>query len=631
MTEIIKEILKLLPDDKVSDAAFEGANIVLYTKDEEFFMDNKGMIKKVVDEFKKRIELRPDPSITMDMEKAEKAIKKIVPAEAKIGSINFDPQRSMVNIESEKPGLAIGKQGATLREIRSKTLWVPVVKRKPALRSKLIEEIRAVLYQNSDYRRKFLDRTGHRIYDGWIRQKKNEWIRMTYLGGGRQVGRSCLFLQTPESRVLLDCGVNVAASDTDAYPILDAPEFNINDLDAVIISHSHLDHCGFVPYLFKYGYRGPVYCTAPTRDVTALLTLDYVKIMKNEGKDPIYSTDDVKEMVKHTIIIDYEEVTDITPDVRMTLYNSGHILGSAMVHLHVGNGLHNLLYTADLKYGSTKLLDPAITKFPRLETLMIEGTYGGKDNILPSKNEQEDYLSAQITKTIKRGGKVLIPVLGTGRAQEVMLIVEDLIRSGKLDKVPVYIDGMVWDVTAIHTAYPEYLNNFVRKQIFHKNANPFLAEMFKKVGSSKERRQLIEDTGPCVILATSGMLVGGPSVEYLKGLADNPKNSLLFVCYQGEGSLGRRIQRGERELTFKDGMKQHVEPINMEIVTIEGFTGHCGRRQLMNFVHDCIPRPKRVIINHGENSRCLDLASSLHKTFNMETTSPRNLEAVRII
>lgn len=631
MSEITKEILKLLPADKISDAAFEGANIVLYTKDKEFFLDNNGLIKKVVDEFKKRIELRPDPSITTDMEKAEKMIRKIVPEDAKIGNVLFEPQRSMVTIEAEKPGLAIGKQGTTLREIRVKTLWVPVVKRRPAIRSKLIEEIRAVLYQNSDYRRKFLDKTGHRIYDGWIRQKKNEWIRITYLGGGRQVGRSSLFLQTPESRVLIDCGINVAASGAEAYPILDAPEFNINELDAIIVSHSHLDHCGFVPYLFKFGYRGPVYCTAPTRDVMALLTLDYVKIMKNEGKEPIYSTDDIKEMVKHTIILDYEEVTDVTPDVRLTFYNAGHILGSSMVHLHVGNGLHNLLYTGDLKYGKTKLLDPAVTSFPRLETLMIESTYGGKDNILPSKKECEDFLAGLITKTIQRGGKILIPVLGSGRAQEVMLIVEDLIRNGLLEKIPVYIDGMVWDVTAIHTAYPEYLNNYVRKQIFHRNANPFLADFFKRVGSSKERKQLVEDTGPCVILATSGMLVGGPSVEYLKELADNPKNTMVFVCYQGEGSLGRRIQRGERELIFKDGMKQEITPIKMEINTIDGFTGHSGRRQLMNFLHDCNPRPKKVIINHGESSRCLDLASSMHKAYNIETSCPRNLEAVRIV
>ena len=624
---IIKEILSQLPEEKISDACFEGANIVLYTKDKDFFLDNNGLIRKIVNNIKKRIELRPDPAITLDVEDSEKIIKEVIPEGAGVDKVIFDPQRSRVIIEAEKPGLAIGKQGDILREIRKKTLWVPLIRRKPAIRSQLIENIRAVLYQNSDYRRKFLDKIGHRIYDGWIREKKNEWIRVSYLGGARQVGRSCLFLQTPESRVLLDCGVNIA-TDKDAYPYLEAPEFNINDLDAVVLTHSHLDHCGFIPYLYKYGYRGPVYCTAPTRDVSALLLLDYVKIMRSNGKEPIFTIDDIKEMVKHTICLDYNEVSDITPDFRITLYNAGHILGSSMIHLHIGNGLHNIVYTGDMKFGKTRLLDTAVTKFPRVETLMIEGTYGGRENILESRKECEDEFADIIKRAIDRKGKVLVPVLGSGRAQEVLLIVENMIREGKIEKVPVFIDGSVWDITAIHTAYPEFLNGIVRKQIFHKDQNPFLSEIFKRVGSQKERTEVIEDTGSCIILATSGMLVGGPSVQYLKQLADNPKNTLLFVCYQGEGSLGRRIQRGEKEMSV-DGSKE-ITLVKMEVNTIEGFTGHSGRKELLNFVYRCDPKPKKVIVNHGESSRCLDLASSIHKLNRVETSAPRNLEAIRL-
>ncbi len=628
MAEIIKEILKFLPAKKISEAGFEGANIVLYTKDREFFLDNEGIIRKVVDEFKKRIELRPDPSICMQMEKAEREIRGIIPEDAGITNITFDPQRSIVEIETEKPGLAIGKQGSMLKDIREKTLWVAVIKRTPPIRSALIENTRAVLYQNSEYRRKFLDKVGHRIYDGWIRERKNEWIRITHLGGARQVGRSCLFLQTPESRILLDCGINVA-SDTEAFPFLDAPEFDINQLDAVIISHAHLDHSGFVPYLFKFGYRGPVYCTAPTRDVMSLLLLDYVKIMKAENKELIFDTDHIKEMVKHTITLEFEEVTDVTPDVRITLYNSGHILGSAMIHLHVGNGLHNILYTGDMKFGRTQLLEPAVTFFPRLETLIIESTYGGKANVMPPSREQDEFLKSIIKDTVARGGKILMPVLGSGRAQDVIVMLESMIRNKELDRIPVYIDGMVWDITAIHTAYPEFLNRIIRKQIFHKDQNPFLADIFKRIGSQKERMQVVEEEGPCVILATSGMLVGGPSVEYLRHLADNPRNTLLFSCYQAEGSLGFRIRNGEREVIFKNGAKQEVSKINMQVEKLE-ITDHSDRKQLMNFIFKVSPKPKKVIVVHGENSRCLDLASSIHKLGRIETTAPRNLEIVRV-
>jgi len=451
---------------------------------------------------------------------------------------------------------------------------------------------------------------------------------VTYLGGARQVGRSCILLQTPESRVLLDCGIDVA-SDEHAYPYLDSPDFNINELDAVIVSHSHLDHSGFVPYLFKFGYKGPVYCTSPTRDVMSLLQLDLVKIAKNEGKEPLFTSEEIKEMVKHTITLEYDEVTDITPDVRITLYNSGHILGSAMVHLHIGNGLHNLLYTGDLKYAKTHLLGTAVTEFPRLETLMIESTYGGRDNVMPTIREADEYLTNVIKETIKRKGKVLMPVLGSGRAQEVMVLIESLIRNGEIEEIPVYIDGMVWDITAIHTAYPEFLNSIVRKQIFHKDNNPFLNPIFKRIGSAKERKEVIDSKKPCVIIATSGMLVGGPSVEYLKALSENKKHSLVFSCYQPDGSLGYRIQHGEKEIMFKNGQKQDVFKINMEVHKLE-ITNHSDRKQLLNFVYRCNPKPKKVIINHGENSRCLDLSSSLHKLNRIETVAPRNLEAVRI-
>lgn len=628
MTEIIEEILKNLPQEKISSAVFEGANIVLYTKDREFFLDNKGLIKHIVNDIKKRIELRPDPSITVPAENAEAIIKKMIPEESGVSQIIFDKERSRVIIEADKPGLAIGKQGSILRDIRKQVLWVPIIRRTAAIRSELIENIRSVLYANSDYRRKFLDHVGHRIYDGWIRDRKKEWIRVSMLGGGRQVGRSSLLIQTPESRVLLDAGVNVA-SDDESYPMLEAPEFSLQDLDAVIVSHSHLDHSGFVPWLFKMGYRGPVYCTAPTRDIMSLLLLDYIKIQKGEGKDPLFTADDIREMVKHTICLDYEEVSDVTPDVRLTLYNAGHMLGSSMVHLHIGNGLHNLLYTSDVKYARTGLLEAASTEFPRLETLIIESTYGGQANVLPPQKESDQYLKDIITGTIKRGGKVLIPTLGSGRAQEIMIMIENLRKKGELEDIPIFIDGLVWDITAIHTAYPEFLNSNVRKSIFHKDANPFLSPIFRRVGSPKERAQVIEETAACVIIATSGMLVGGPSVHYLRQLATNPKNSLVFSCYQGDGSLGQRIQRGEREIVFKDGAKQEITEIKMEVHKIE-ITNHSDRRQLMNFVQSCSPRPRKIIINHGENSRCLDLASTLHKKYRVETNCPRNLESIRL-
>ncbi len=630
--DILKNILKELPD-VIKNASFEGANIVLYTTDKNFFLKEEKQIRAIVDKIKKRIELRAESSLLLEKEKAKAEIKKIIPKEAEITDIIFDVQRSIVIIEVKKPGLAIGKGGEILKEIKQRTFWIPQVIRSPAIRSKITENIRNVLYLNDSYRKRFLNSVGKKIYKEWSPEKMKEWVRLTFLGGARQVGRSCLLLHTPESKILLDCGVDVAASNKEKFPHLDVSEFNLKEIDAIIVSHAHLDHGGLVPYLYKMGYRGPIYLTTPTRDILSLLALDYISVSYKQAVHPLYSTADIKEMVKHSICLDYNSVTDITPDIRLTFYNAGHCLGSSMVHLNIGNGLHNLLYTADMKYERTRTLESAVTQFPRLETLIIESTYGAREDVLPNRKDSEELLLKTIKETITRKGKVLIPVLGVGRSQEVMLIINDAIKTGALEKIPVYVDGMVSDVTAIHTVYPNFLNNTVRREIFQ-NRNPFSSEIFKQVGSPAERKEIVQG-GPCVILATSGMLVGGASVEYLRELADSKRNSIIFVCYQGANSLGRQIQEGSKngslkELHFNVEGKEEVAPFKMQVTTIDGLTGHSGRNQLLAFVNNIKPRPRRIILNHGESSKCIDLASTLYKLHRIETSAPRNLETIRL-
>lgn len=633
MTKIIDEIMKEMPSDaNISDAGFEGANIVLYTKNADFFFDNKGVIKKIVDNIKKRVELRPDPSLCLDMEDSKKVIETLLPKETGNTNIIFDPQRSRVIIEAEKPGVAIGRGGEVLKEIKKRILWVPLVRRIPPIRSPLIENIRAVLYESSDYRRKFLNKIGKRIYEGWTKGRKEEWVRISCLGAAREVGRSCFLLQTPESKVLLDCGINVAAPTEHAFPYLDAPEFNIHDLDAVIVSHAHLDHIGIVPYVFKMGYRGPVYMTAPTRDVGALLCLDYITLSHREGEEPIYSAADVKEMVKHTICLDYEEVSDITPDVRITLYNAGHNLGSSMVHMHIGNGLHNYMYSGDFNYETSNLLAAAATKFPRLESVMMESTYGSKKDIVPSRKESEQKLLEIINETAKNKGKILMPVLGVGRSQEIMIILERAMREGKIPKMPIYIQGMLWDVSAIHTAYPDFFNARVKKSIFQRDQNPFLSDCFERIKSQKEMKPLIEGKGPFIVMATSGMLTGGPSLVYLKAFAENSKNSLIMTCYQGVGSYGRKLEDGERELLFMipGTSKQEALNVKMGVYSIKGFSGHSNWKQLNSWVQHLDPRPRKVMVIHGEQSKCIELASNIYQQNRMETSAPKCLESIRL-
>lgn len=625
--DILKNIKERFSGD-ITDAMFEGANIVLYTANKNFFREGEGKIKAVVDEIKKRIELRADQKVLLDETATQKKIKEIVPPEAEIENIIFDPQRSIVIIEAKKPGLVIGKQGLILEEIRKETFWIPQVQRSPAIKSQITENIRSVLYANNNYRRKFLDSIGEKIYKEWDPGKKDGWIRLVFLGGSRQVGRSCILLQTPNSRILLDCGIDVASQGTDKFPHLDAPEFDLTQLDAIILSHAHLDHCGLLPYLYKMGYKGPVYMTPPSRDIAALLALDFIGVAYKQAEKPLFSSTDIKEMVKHSICLNFNEVTDVTPDVRLTFYNAGHVLGSALVHLNIGNGAHNLLYTGDYKYVKTRLLDQAITSFPRVETVITESTYGSKIDILPPRAKSEEQLVEAVKVTIERGGKVLIPELGLGRAQESMMVLEDAMSSGKIPKVPIYIDGMIWDINAIHTAYPDFLSNRVRSQIFQ-DKNPFMSNIFSRVGSPQERKNVFEG-GPCIVLATSGMLVGGASVEYFREFASNSLNSVVFVCYQGVGSLGRQVQDGLKETKMIVEGKEEIVKINLEVHTIAGFSAHPGRNEILAFFNNMRPKPKRIIVNHGEISKSLDLASALYKLNRVETNVPRTLETLRL-
>lgn len=626
MADILKSIKEDLPN-VVSDVEFEGANIVLYTKDKEFFKTGEDKVRDVVNKVKKRIELRAEKEILLSEEETDKTIRAIVPEEADITNIIFDVQRSSLIIEAKKPGLVIGKQGSILSDIKKTTMWSPNVRRSPLIASKITEKVRSVLYANNTYRRKFLDEIGKKIYKEWSSEKMDMWVRVTYLGSGRQVGRSCLLLQTPNSKILLDCGINPAISDgPEKFPYLNVPEVgDLNSIDAIILSHAHLDHSGLIPYIYKMGYKGPLYLTEPTRDIAALSCLDMIGIAYKQAASPLFRGEDVKEMVRHSIALNYGEVTDITPDIRITFYNAGHVLGSAQIHINIGNGLHNFVYGADTKYSKTRLLDPAVNHFPRVETLTLEATYGSKDDVLPPRKDVEARFVELAKEVIARNGKILLPELGLGHAQETVLRVEEAVRKGELPNIPVYIDGIVWDITAIHTAYPDFLSASVRNQIFQDN-NPFASEILKRVGSPAERKLVIEG-GPCIIIATSGMLVGGASVEYLKHLADSPNNLIVFGCYQAIGSTGRQLQEGNKEVTTSDGEKITV---NMQVETMYGLSAHSGRNELLQFISRMNPKPKKIIINHGEVSKCLDLASTIYKQNRIETSVPRNLETIRL-
>jgi len=607
----------------VSKVEFEGPELVIYTDDPKKFAEEADLIRVLARDLRKRIVVRPN--VLGDPERDAGKIRSVVPENAGITDLFFDPETGEVIIEAEKPGVVIGKNGATLREITREIGWTPKVVRTSPIESTTVKQIRQYLRSVRDEREEFLRTIGRRIHREVT--SRDQWVRVTCLGCCREVGRAAFLLSTPESRVLIDCGEKPGAT-SNGTPYLYVPEIHpLTQLDAVVITHAHLDHCALVPLLYKYGYDGPVYSTPATRDLSAMLQLDYLDVVRKESDKIPYTSKEVKEYIKHSITLNYGSVTDIAPDVKLTLHNAGHILGSAIAHFHLGEGLYNIAFTGDFNYQKTRLFNPAVSSFPRLEALFMESTYGGSHDQQPNRKEAEANLYQTVNTTLKRGGKVIIPAFAVGRSQEVMLALEEGIRNQRIPNVSVYLDGMIREATAIHTTYPEYLNSELRNQIFREGNNPFLSDCFVQVDSAEKREDVINGD-PAVIVSTSGMINGGPIMEYLRALGPDEKNTLVFVGYQADGTIGRRIQKGWREVPL--GWRESII-INLEVVTIDGFSGHSDRRQLMNYVSHLQPRPEKIFTVHGDENKTIDLASSIYKRHRIETRSPLNLETYRLI
>ncbi len=628
--EISQTIFEHVPKEaEITRIEFEGPALAVYTKKPEILIEQSYIVADIVNLIRKRIVVRSDPSVRSSEKDAERIIHEIVPREAEVTNIGFDPSLGEIIIEAKKPGLVIGKNGTFLQEIIKQTRWRPRILRSPPIPSKIMAHIRHYLHAESKERDRILRTVGERIFRPMVYGVGD--VRVTVLGGAQEVGRSAILVQTRESQVLFDCGINPGSRNSlEAFPRLDAPQFDVDLLDAVIISHSHLDHCGFLPFLFKYGYDGPVYCSAPTASLMTLLQLDYLDVLSKQGAMPPYDQKDVRETVLHTIPLRYGVVTDIAPDVRLTLHNAGHILGSSVTHLHIGEGLHNIVYTGDYKYAKTMLLEPATTEFPRVETIITESTYGAPRDTMPSRIEAEERLSSVINETLDQGGKVLIPVPAVGRAQEIMLIIDGYIRQGLLKEAPVFIEGMISEATAIHTAYPEYLSRQVRNRILHEGINPFQSDFFTLVEHPSAREEIVEGE-PCIIMATSGMLEGGPAVDYFKYLASDKNNLIVFVSYQIEGTMGSRVQKGLAETPMiNSNGKIEIVKVNLRVESIEGFSGHSDRKQIISYIRRVTPKLERLIVCHGEKLKCLNVANIFQRKFKIRTNVPDVLETIRL-
>lgn len=648
-------ILKSIPkESQITNIRFEGPYVALYTLNPKFSLTELTYyLSSLSKNVKKRFVVRTDPSIRLSEEETRSAVIKMLPSTVTISAVFCDDATGEVVLEVNHPESVDANMVITIAQA---TGWIAHTLRSPHIQSSSMNIIHSAQKGSAKERSLFLQSLGKRVfrppvvlesedlnlnYTNQSNKKKSEYsdlksnvrnreeILIFCLGGVKQVGRSCFIVVTSESKIMLDCGINPGEPlGISGYPRLDWFNFNLDEIDAVVISHAHIDHQGFLPTLFKFGYKGPVYCTEPTLPLMTLLQYDSVKISKSNGTFLPYETRDVNEVIKHCITLPYGKPTDISPDITITFNNAGHIMGSATVHINIF-GTHNILYSGDYKYARTQLLDSAVSVYPRVETLITESTYGNSSDIMPDQSLVYKTFTDTINRTLTAGGKVLIPVPAVGRAQEIMLVLDKEMREGRLMEAPVFIEGMISEASAIHMSYAHYLGFDVRKSVSN-GVNPFQSEYFTVVNGYERRQDVFNDENPSVIMATSGMLEGGPSVEYFKKIAPDKKNSILFVSYQINGTLGRRvIDGGITEISMLEQKgKVKVFPIKCTSQKIDGFSGHSDFNQIMNFTARI--KPKKVLVNHGERSKSDNVASNIFSRFKIRATVPDNREIIKL-
>ncbi|MEM3252897.1 MAG: MBL fold metallo-hydrolase [Candidatus Micrarchaeaceae archaeon] len=424
-------------------------------------------------------------------------------------------------------------------------------------------------------------------------------MKLTFFGAAGEVGRSCIMLESKGTKILLDAGVKLGS--TEEYPLIEDDE--LNDVDAIVVTHAHLDHSGYLGHIFSSGWNGQVYSTKPTYELINVLINDYIKISKPKN----LTAEGIKRMQKHFSLVEYHKNFTIK-SLKLRLVPAGHILGSAAVH--IDDGFEKLLYTGDINFRKTRLLDAANMEHIEANTLITESTYGGNSDIFPTERSISGMMLKSISETIKQGGKIVIPSFAVGRAQEVLFMLDDYMRSGLLEKVPIYMDGMINKAMRIHRHNVIYCREELQNRILMNEDDPFKSPNFQEVKSKQQRYRIAKDSGAAIIVTTSGMLTGGPVVRYLELLGKDPANKIILVGYQAEGTAGRDLIENKRTITIAN------KKLSIEMgVEYYHLSAHADRQQLMKFISQ-LKDLRNVLIVHGERRKSEELKEALRQKFN---------------
>lgn len=451
-------------------------------------------------------------------------------------------------------------------------------------------------------------------------------MKLTFHGAVRTVTGSQHLVEANGRKILLDCGL-FQGSRKQTYERNQQLPFDASEIDTLVLSHAHIDHAGNIPNLVKSGFRGNILCTYATRDLATVMLRDSAKIQASDVAylnkarikqnqpllSPIYDLADAVESLKYFVGIGYERPFPIAPGINVTFYDAGHILGSAIVALDIEDQEEKrdirLVFSGDLGRPDRPILhDP--TFLDRADVLLIESTYGNR--LHEVQEDASHKLKRIINETYKRGGKVIVPAFAVGRTQELVYRLHQLVEKRDISPtLPVYVDSpMAIDATSVYRlhpeAYDEELSQFLMQD---KNQDPFGFEMVRYTRSATESKELNFLNQPAVIISASGMAEAGRILHHLKNNVDDPRNTILIVGWQAPHTLGRRLVEKQPRLKILGD----EFPLRAQVETINGFSAHADRDELLNWAGHLQQRPLHTYIVHGEEDASTALAGALQE------------------
>ncbi|MCM8819224.1 MAG: MBL fold metallo-hydrolase [Candidatus Omnitrophica bacterium] len=460
-------------------------------------------------------------------------------------------------------------------------------------------------------------------------------VTIKFCGGVRTVTGSMHLLSIDNTHILIDCGLFQGRRD-EFYNINSDFSFNPQKLSACVISHAHIDHCGNIPTLIKKGYRKKIYVTPPTKKLCDYMLPDSgyvqeedVKFVNkiNRGKAlplryPLYTKKEAEDSLKYFRTLEYHKKFEIAEGVDLTFFNSGHILGAALVIFDIKTSPlpMRIAYAVDLgRYNMPLLRNPEIPK--GIDYLIIESTYGARAH--DSIEEAQEELKDAINMTIKRGGKIIIPSFALERTQLMLYFINDLIKKEKIKKIPIYVDSpLAVNLTEVFKENWEYFDEEAKKR-YMQEKDPFGFEEVNYVSRAVDSKKINDIKEPIIIISASGMCENGRILHHLRNNIENPKNTIIIVGYMAKDTLGRRIV--EREKVVKIFGQPHN--LRAQVVTLNAFSSHADKNGLVEYVKSLDKQIKKIFIVHGEEEQSEALLKNL-KTQKYRAYIPKKDEVV---